>query len=624
MQYSILTIVSNYLALMFLFAWVPSVNAALGDPDLNGYVSDYECRDGGPKCDVDVEFYVAKACDYTIKESDGDWPSAGTLSGKHVICIEPGDYTSFTSNKSGNVLALEDSGDGTSGTNGYNVFKYYDPANPTGDEDPWDLAKSKHCLIDRLDIYGDYWIIHRIPFGHTGTNQPYGNRRLGSGEGGHHIFNRILVEGEETLAIGGDGKPDTEARYSGWADDTPNGTSVGHNVIQNSVFRWNGPKPSEESVAIDPYDSDNNFVVNNEIYDYVAHPVQLGGNHNPTQENIVVENNDLYVTSRLYADCSDNTMDPNGSCDATEGPLSRKTTGTSSGPVIIKHNRLWGRHQWAGSSLCCNGDSGQTMGGYSNRPYNMVTGNILMGGPIAINNMASHDSYIGNIFFDYRTWEGTKYAHVLHQWNDPGGGNQENNEWYLNTLIEAGNGSNETSFPGLNTGYNDVRCNVLIDAGPKQSGSAEGTDIANHNAFYNSTLFTFNESADNVDEDVVTRTLGDSDTYSAGQIARFGPYTDCDDPTDVECFLYEAQDSGTTSDQSVSACNTLDCTFQDGDITWEAIRGPFTFWRKLRTTPEQFTIPYAAIGVGAPEYQQCPSSLGSRSSIGINNDTANW
>ena len=57
---------------MFMAAW-PSFAA-----DRNGYTAQYECRAGGPNCNVDVATYVAHACDQTITSAD----SAATISSK--------------------------------------------------------------------------------------------------------------------------------------------------------------------------------------------------------------------------------------------------------------------------------------------------------------------------------------------------------------------------------------------------------------------------------------------------------------------------------------------------------------------------------------------------------------
>ncbi len=65
-------------------------------------------------------------------------------------------------------------------------------------------------------------------------------------------------------------------------------------------------------------------------------------------------------------------------------------------------------------------------------------------------------------------------------------------------------------------------------------------------------------------------------------------------------------------------------------MTVQAIRGPYCFWRKLRTAPEQVCIPYAVPDVSAPEDGFCNSEnmggvpLGSRPGIGINDEVAPW
>lgn len=114
---------------------------------------------------------------------------------------------------------------------------------------------------------------------------------------------------------------------------------------------------------------------------------------------------------------------------------------------------------------------------------------------------------------------------------------------------------------------------------------------------------------------------GDNTFYSSGAVTRTTTnHALCTATNDPDCFLYMATNDGTTA-SSPNFCTTLGCTFQDGGVTWQAIRGPHTFYRKLKTAPEQVVIPYARVHVSAPEARLSGNNVGPRPDIGINNDS---
>jgi hypothetical protein len=69
--------------LIFLAAW-PSHAA-----DLNGYTAQYECRAGGPNCNIDVVTLTNQACQQTINPGDA-WNTINWSN--NVICIASGYY----------------------------------------------------------------------------------------------------------------------------------------------------------------------------------------------------------------------------------------------------------------------------------------------------------------------------------------------------------------------------------------------------------------------------------------------------------------------------------------------------------------------------------------------------
>jgi len=87
--------------------------------------------------------------------------------------------------------------------------------------------------------------------------------------------------------------------------------------------------------------------------------------------------------------------------------------------------------------------------------------------------------------------------------------------------------------------------------------------------------------------------------------------------------------AGTSASSYGGYTTTLGGTTTDGTMTVRAIRGPYSFYRKLRTEAELVYIPYAKVHTSASEYNYCTatsmgSALGSRTGIGINDDTAGY
>ena len=105
--------------------------------------------------------------------------------------------------------------------------------------------------------------------------------------------------------------------------------------------------------------------------------------------------------------------------------------------------------------------------------------------------------------------------------------------------------------------------------------------------------------------------------------------SNCTAISDPECFLYEAVQS-TTKNSAASPptpCVEMGCTFMDNEVQWRAIRGPYTFYRKLLTTPESYIIPYARPYRDKTDplkneasIEFCPGNYNSRDGIGIDND----
>ena len=566
----------KYISALVPLFLIPNANAFAADQ--NGYTAQYECRAGGPNCNVDVAGLGTRACDQVINTST---PWSAINWGNSTICLEAGDHVWK------GTLTIPASANGTAGN--YKVLRYL-RTNDTDDE-PWDQSDANKAKVKGLYVNGHYWLVQRLTFPGTFDGP---TPRLASDNGStNHIFNRILVEGV------------TQAGTSYYGYSQACGFS-GYDrlTVQNSVFRNLGPAGSGiESIAIDLQCGSNMRAVNNEVYNWVAHAVQVGHNFpNPTLPGLVVENNDFYVTPDLYTN--------GGAMAKTEGPLSIKFHGTPASPGRIIQNRLWGARR-TDLAFCCNGESGQLITNYEVLSYVLFQNNILFDAQTGLGNIANHQSVVGNIFWDIKRHTTLEGSFAINKWRFNDAPDQRNWEIYLNTFIGV---DGEWSVNGLDSEDGDTKCNIFIASAPKYPASTPSSSQADFNAFYGSPPFAFNGTNTNVNVSFHTR--ANNATYDSGAVIRL---TDTP-PRDGTAgdFLYTVVTAGESAQSTPAYCTTLGCTTQDGTMVVKAIRGPHTFYRKLKTGPEKMSIPYAKVHTSAPEAYRCPSNYSARRGIGIN------
>ena len=564
--------------LLFLLLFIPTAHAA----DVNGYTAKYECKAGGTYCNVDVATYTAAACQQTIT-TGAAWSTINWSN--NVICLANGDHTAK------GTLTLGSSG--TSGTR--KVLRYY-RASDTDDE-PWNQSAGNRATIKQLAANGvSYWIIHRIT-----THQTSNDYSVSAATGSSNIiFNRVY----DYDPHGG------EIIYINNASDITVQNSVLTDAIIDSYF---------ERIGVSICDAPNTHIVNNEIYDYGAHNVQIGPCS--PQAGYVFENNDLYESPAMYTNCSGTytPSDPDSPCVAVKTILSLKDYGTSISPTKVIHNRFWGGRFTDGS---INGDgasgSAVAMGtggvGYSN--YILFQNNLVFDSQSGIewtmwfecNYSGNYDSNIGNIYYRINNFKGGATTSAA-WWAGCGGVNT--NEFYLNTLIDV-DAVSEGSF-GTN---NDFRCNVSIDSGAYTTGGS-GTQI-DYNVYYGSTDSGETHKLGNY----TLSTRANLTVYSLGAIIRTGAVSGCTTATDTACFLYKVTTAGTSAGSYPGYTTTLGGSTTDGTMVVKAIRGPYSFKRKLRTVSggETFVIPYAKAHTSVPEKSFCPSTYADRTGIGIGDE----
>lgn len=562
--------------------------------DQNGYTARYECRAGGAYCNVDVQSLATRACDQTITPS---MPWSSINWSNNTICIAAGDHIGK------GKLTIPASANGSASN--YKVLRYEGSNN----SDPWNQSAGDQARVSQLVINASYWLIHRISFPSLATMlDNYSRVRIepptNSTTRGH-IFNRLLIEGS-----GFSGQ-----LYSGLVDDCWYGRMHEDTTIQNSVIRgYYGDGSSNEAIGLSQECGTNVRIVNNEIYDWAAHPIQLGHNNQAVLAGAVIENNDIYFSTAAQTN--------GGRKIRGENTLSVKASGTSNQPITIINNRIWG-NRVPDTSTCCNGSSGPAVafgaGGGPNSDWILFRNNIVHDSQQGIEwthwnaNCTSSGTYIsvvGNIFYQIRDFVPGENRSSAVWW--PGCGGAKANEFYLNSIVDT-----NVYASGTFKENNDFRCNVAISAGSKNASEGSGTQWAN-NAYYGTSHG--NESG-SIDATLATRT--NNTTYNVGTILRLTPAgSQCTGLNDSGCFLYKVVGAGTSAGSAPAYCTSGGCTTTDGSMVVRAIRGPHQLFRKLRTSPEAYFIPhvrpYAGGNDGAPETYACPNDFASRSGIGIN------
>ncbi len=545
--------------------------------DLNGYTSDFECRNGNTNCDVDVASLGQTDCDQIITTSTsptGNWSAINWSN--DVICIQKGNH--------------EGRGDipmGSSGSAGnWKVLRYYDPSDT--DQDPWDLSSANQAKISGIDPSNrDFWLIHRISM--TQPRDSNAVDYLSGNSSNNWIFSRILAEG-----AGGSG--DSGMLYVREADDV---------TIQNSVLRNCQIQPSR-SYRTTYFSNATRFrFVNNEVYN-CAKGIATSISGTGSTGN-VIENNDFYIEPSFgYTDCSGN-FTSSGTCSIVKHLVSIEHPFPSSSALVVTQNRVWGARRCDGNVSCSGGgsagyavDGGFDSGGaYQLFQNNIITdsnGGLARGaGPGETN---TNITLAGNIIFDTKQFSGNSALPGIAFWGS-GGGTASNNEVYMNTVISSV-GADGIDITGSNA---DVECNVLISSNTIDGLGSGGS--ADYNMFYDTTLYQ--TGSNSITRNITLRT--NSQSLLADVIVKTGDLFDCNTVFDDECYLYKVTTAGTTAGSKPSYCTSANCTTTDGTAVLTAIRGPYQYYRKLRTTPELKVIPYARIYSNAPDKGLCPTGL---------------
>lgn len=554
--------------------------------DLNGYEAKYECRSGNTNCNVDVASLGQRMCDQIIATGT-PWSSINWSN--NTICIEAGNHTG-----KGTLIIPNTPGSASN----YKVLRYYRTSD--NNDDPWNQGGNQ-AIISALQISAsDFWLIHRLTFSTRSDNV---TSILFENDVTNTIISRVLIEGS-----------------NGTVDVCRHGTNtVGGGsdriTIQNSVVRNLLRCTTGSPVGVSFESGTNNRIVNNEIYNWSEHEVQIGNNSEPLMPGTIVENNDIYKNSAIY----------NVSGDSCGGWLiSLKAYSTvGSSPVQVLHNRLYGVRPQASS--CGTPDSGHAIGANAgnglNHEFNLIQDNIFIDnfqGVGYFNFILRRESIVGNIFYDTGPRGSLSYSHVVSLYS------ASDIEIYLNTIVLARRGTGDGVLGEWSTGHTgfDIRCNVFLDSDQSSSIVPASSSIMDYNVFYATPVISFNGTGTNLSRSFVDRS--NSTFYAANTILRVGAISSCSSNEEA-CYIYKVTVAGTSASIKPAYPISLGGIVNDGTMQAIAIRGPYSFYRKLRTAPAQFSIPYATVHSQAPEIGMCPTigeanAVGSRVGIGVNDD----
>lgn len=573
---------NKLLVAIFLFLLLVAVNAA---PDINGYEAEYECRAGGPNCNVDIVSVLASACQQIITTAD----SAATISSKlngasQIICIQPGNY-----NYAGRITITADGVPSS-----YKVLRYF----AIGDSGLHPVNQGSRVNLRGLIFNNaNYWILDRISFEANDSFVTDECRVFFTNGGSNVIMNKLLVEGRPGGI--GQGQPYYCGVGGGWSGGGP--TLV---TFQGGVLRTNWGDGGFNCAGFAFEGVSYVRLVNSELYDWCEHLVQSGHNGGPLTNGYVMENTDFYTSPAFQTWAEDvTTIKSYGGSAANNW-------------IRFQQNRVWGS-RWVTGGKCCDGGGGSGL--LLNHPpdhgfeYILVKNNLFMDNIQGFSSypyLSNNISLIGNIFYYNRQFNGSfpDETAIVNSFN--------NSEVYLNTFIDTTRWVNWDGGSG-----NEYLCNVMIAGNTSTLGvrGSIGGNTASINSYFDATAL----GSSNLQFGLITRT--NSQPLITGNIVRMStdPITTCTGNSDDDCYLYRVISGGTTAASKPVYCTQNSCIQQDGGALLQAIRGPQLIYRKLITGAEAIYIAYAKPALASPEVSFCPTgSVGATSGRGVNNDVA--
>ncbi|MBV7331092.1 right-handed parallel beta-helix repeat-containing protein [Chloroflexi bacterium TSY] len=396
--------------------------------------------------------------DVDILETDQEWQSKINEPTIRVFCLQPGLYSAADLTMSGSSTVPR-------------VIRSYTESGGTAE--PWTLKDQEQVVIQGLTIDSAYWIIDGVVLRGDGTPSNLNLVEVNS-DGNHIIFNNILAENQMDLIV-----------FKDQSD---------HNTVQNSVLRNTDLMiPGQDTVCIRLQESDNIRILNNEIYN-CTEGLQTNPSKETVLEGLVVEENEIYITDALYADCTTGIQTPNGSCACAENAIDLKMGAASDGtPSIIRGNIFHGFRETApqcggsgsrGQALVLQGDEGDVSDV-------LIECNVIFNTAIGLSFQSDGPTQItlrNNLFSDIGHY--TAGAHPSEPDTD-GRILQINTdvsaiEIYNNTFHSSANVDVEYLRTNIQPDNLDIRNNLFVDVYRFGSFDLNATTTMCYNGFYNS------------------------------------------------------------------------------------------------------------------------------------------
>jgi hypothetical protein len=383
-----------------------------------------------------------------------------------VICMNPGSYAE---------IMLEVSGTAQSP-------RYLIPNHPTNQPlpKPWNQAPNQRVTVDTILYKSAYWYVVGLNVRQdTGLIVEFRLNANGN------VADSLLIEGiSERLAPGSGSRTLARIRETAF-----------YNTIQNSVFR-NPPRvPYEDSHCLVIRDSPFNTIINNQFYDCAGDGIQI--NTVPTVDwdnrGNKILNNEIYLTNRLYAVCSDPSIDANlngpGDCACAENGIDVKynvesPVTTSQEKTVISGNHLYGFKQ---THQSCGGTGDDTAPAiYLHNEFTkdiLIEGNLLANSDTGVllrdtgNGGPDNISFLNNMLYNIHTNRAINFSGGV------------NNQFSHNTIVLTTtdgnlNGRHSIAIVG-NAGSGIVSNNLVLSTNDQYRGYTDVTNISDFTVINN-------------------------------------------------------------------------------------------------------------------------------------------
>ena len=345
---------------------------------------------------------------------------------------------------------------------------------------PWEKNENERANISavnldsekRTNITGSWWNIVGITFDDRGQYA-----QVSVNEGSSHItFDTVLFQNGISML-----------RFSGGM----------YHTLKNSVLRNSYRRPGADSHCVFIQRSKYTKIVNNQIYNCAGDGIQIhaGPDNTNSPDGTVIENNEIYITSDLYADCSDSdpdsSLNPLGNCACAENAIDIKATTTKSADAIryqditkIKNNIMYGFRK---THSTCGGSGGHGAAVvFNDHPYVryiLFENNVIYNSIAGIYVVGATNATIRNNLF-YNIYD-QREGESMYVFNCVYG---HNNEIYHNTIVGTGYADyylrhSEEAF------YYDIRNNLFVLSGEEKGRDRDtsrfgDTNYVGYNGFF--------------------------------------------------------------------------------------------------------------------------------------------